>query len=561
MPAGFADVEHGPYTVRLRVHGYGEPDPPEAYTRFEVVVAAFELALGDRTVLGRDLDRTLYDTLGGSLPASGATQKLALVSNVFKTSNNEMTTNALFTQYQALWGSGPQIPVFATIKVKDSGGNAVVAPGALGDLAVAWTWIDVVEDTSGHHPKAKAFLDQALDFDKDLTDPVGDNCHVDRGGKRGPDGDPVFPPQGGCAPTDSVAAGTFPFKVETWVERPAIAISRPWPSGAMAGKTGVLFEPSRMAGDAWKVRVCLLRDIGEEGPADDAPQAETGTFETWREVHVVKYLKKTSSIGDVNIGTFQAYYQKAVVDMKDHSGGSQSMVQADFNTRFAAAVAGQSDVIKASINPSVNQYTVGSYGVHFRSWSAWKNALQAARHYTAPQLATYLAGPGRKLRTANLYNANLKNWAQSILEATCAGYVHHDPGVNVLQFEGLHNLQAHLTTILLGWAPSFSTTGRTKCAFILCSRPGNFAHGHHTVEQVLTHEIGHHMFLPHAPFSSIAPTPPPGAQAQRHDATYRNCTMSYDYTAEQKFCGLCILRMRGWSADWLLPQPADNARP
>jgi hypothetical protein len=37
--------------------------------------------------------------------------------------------------------------------------------------------------------------------------------------------------------------------------------------------------------------------------------------------------------------------------------------------------------------------------------------------------------------------------------------------------------------------------------------------------------------------------------------------MGYDYTAERKFCGLCILRMRGWSADWLSSQPDENTRP
>ena len=44
-------------------------------------------------------------------------------------------------------------------------------------------------------------------------------------------------------------------------------------------------------------------------------------------------------------------------------------------------------------------------------------------------------------------------------------------------------------------------------------------------------------------------------------ANHANCTMGYDYSAERKFCGLCILRMRGWSADWLTSQADENTRP
>lgn len=560
LPEGYVTVLRSPYTLRLRLRGHGEADPPEAFTRFGVDVAAIELELGDRTVLGRALDQALHDALGGSLPAPGATTRLPLVSNVFKTSSAEMNDNSLFVEYQTLWGTGPRIPVFATVKVKGSDGNPVLAPRALAELPIAWEWLDVAEDTSAHHAAAKTYLDAALDFDADLTEPTGDNCHVDRGGKRGPGADPVFPEQAGQAPQGSLTAGTFPFAVERYVERPSVATSKAWTDGVVGGKTGVLFEPSRMAGDAWSLRVCLFRDLGEDGPEAGAVQASTGTLETWRELHVVTYLKKNASITDVVMATFQGYYEAAKVVMDDRTGGSQTMEEADYNAKIATAVAAQPWFVQAAVDGAVNQYTAGDYAVHFRDYDDWKDAVRADRGWSAAQLTTWLAGGGSTVNTSSKYHRMCKTWAKDIAVAACDGYVHADPGVNIVQFSGLYNLETESGgSRLNGFAPSFTSTGRTKCAFVLCPGPANYGGGHNNAQQTLTHEIGHHMFLPHAPFPTT--NVPGGAQAHRHDATYHNCTMSYDYGAERQFCGLCILRMRGWSADWLLPQPDENTRP
>lgn len=560
LPGGFVDVQHSPYTLRLRLRGHGEADPPVASTRLAVEVATIELELGDAAVLSRQLDRTLHAAIGGSLPAPGASAELRLVSNVFKTNSAEMNDNSLFHEYEALWGPGPNIPVFATVKVKGSGGTPQLAPRALADLPIAWEWIDAVEDTSSLHAKAKAFLDHALDFDRDLTEPTGDNCHVDRGGKRGPDAGEVFPPQRGQAPADALTEGTFPFRVEPYVERRSLCKSWAWTEGVAAGKTGVLLSPSRMAGDALSVRVYRFRDAGEDGPDDAAVKAESGVFRVLREVHVVKYLKKNASIGDVNIGTFQAYYEAASVKMDDRSGGSQTMAEADYNQKIGDAVAGLPWHAQAAVDGTVNQYTAGDYALHFRAYADYKNAVKADRGWNDAQLNTWLAAGGSSVSTSSRYHGILKSWAKTITVAACDGYVHADAGINILQFSGLYNLETSPGGRRLnGFAPSFSSTGRDKCAFVLCPGPSNYGSGHNNAQQTLTHEIGHHMFLPHAPFPSKSP--PAGSQAAHHDETHHNCTMGYDYSAERKFCGLCILRMRGWSANWLFPKPSQNARP
>jgi hypothetical protein len=46
-----------------------------------------------------------------------------------------------------------------------------------------------------------------------------------------------------------------------------------------------------------------------------------------------------------------------------------------------------------------------------------------------------------------------------------------------------------------------------------------------------------------------------------HDKDFNNCTMSYNYDAERKFCGFCLFRLRGWDRDKLKNEAAQNKKP
>ncbi len=75
------------------------------------------------------------------------------------------------------------------------------------------------------------------------------------------------------------------------------------------------------------------------------------------------------------------------------------------------------------------------------------------------------------------------------------------------------------------------------------------------MQQTTTHEVGHICFLPHAPTAG-------GFVDTLHDnaAHWNNCTMSYNYDRERKFCGLCLLRMRGWDQAGLKKDRASNKK-
>src|SRR5690606_9464363 len=155
-------------------------------------------------------------------------------------------------------------------------------------------------------------------------------------------------------------------------------------------------------------RVCLFRDLGEDGPEAGAVQASTGTLETWRELHVVTYLKKNASITDVVMATFQGYYEAAKVVMDDRTGGSQTMEEADYNAKIATAVAAQPWFVQAAVDGAVNQYTAGDYAVHFRDYDDWKDAVRADRGWSAAQLTTWLAGGGSTVNTSSKYHRMCK---------------------------------------------------------------------------------------------------------------------------------------------------------
>ena len=125
---------------------------------------------------------------GAAPPASGASVKVPLESNLFK-KGHSMFDNSLFTEFETFWGKGPLIPVFAKVWVKDSADKDVLAPKALGKVKFLWDWESKL--VAG----AVAFVNSAQDYEKSTTKPKGENCHKKRGGKRGKGATLCSPPK------------------------------------------------------------------------------------------------------------------------------------------------------------------------------------------------------------------------------------------------------------------------------------------------------------------------------------------------------------------------------
>ncbi len=611
FPDGYVTVGESPYKLRMIVSD-DENDGGKvvaAWTYFHVLLKKIELELGPENSLPKatvgkpDNDLLVFkDTdagsLNGALPADGATSKLFLTSNIFKNSNGQMHDQSDFNAYKDLWGEGPQVPIFAKVWVRDSADQAVEAPKALGKAKFLWDAEDVAESSgsvyAGHHAKAKSFLDDSVNYDKDVTKPKGDNCHKDRGGKRGDDTKFFFPKQdgygygfGGDFDSDpeqaSLKVRTFPFKVEPCKKRKWSSYSYAWTRGTLANKTGVLFQPSRLGGDAYKVTVYLAYDKMLDGgkpvrvidaednemlkKPDAAVKKTTGVFEVWRRLMFVRYMKKKAGVTpNFPIGTFQNYYKQAFVNVRDDTGGATNMVKADYDGKVTAAIAARTNWYeKHMLSTTVaSHYDAGLHALHFNNFATFKSEVKTAKGWNDTQLNAFL---GTVLNTEALYNAWCGNVASDTLTGICEQYMHADPGINLFHFNEHYNLATAVGgSTLNGFAPGAAVgphkgnTTNDQCLFVLCAGPTNYNGSNNRAEQTVAHEIGHCLFMAHAPVQTATD------DANKHDVTvhdkdFNNCLMSYNYDAERKWCGFCILRLRGWDRGALKNDRTQNKKP
>ena len=121
-------------------------------------------------------------------------------------------------------------------------------------------------------------------------------------------------------------------------------------------------------------------------------------------------------------------------------------------------------------------------------------------------------------------------------------------------------------TTLNGFAPGAAVgphkgdPTNSQCFFVLCAGPTNYNGTHNKAEQTVAHEIGHCLFMAHAPVQTATDIANKHDRAV-HDKDFNNCLMSYNYDAERKWCGFCILRLRGWDRGKLKNDASKNKKP
>lgn len=659
FPDGYVTLEHTPYKLKMLLIGKeGRGLPEVAWTYFHILIKSIELEIGPEDAIPaatvndaqhkRDKAVRAKVVADGGLPGAGATRKIILVSNVYKTSLAEMDSNSGHTEYQAIWKDGPNIPVIAKIRLADSADAEVKLETdkgavALGHAKFLWDWEDPAEQVDSQVSAAnpKAFIKDAINRYKDGTDstraakdhtyPKGDNCHVDHGGKRGPDAKPVFLAQAGYPAQASLQTGKFPFKVEACKKRKWAALSEGWSSGAMKGRTGGVFQPSRMGGDDYKLTVYLAYDKAKKdelkldenteplAAPDQIKSKTTGTFQIWREIHIARYIRKRSALASFLPGSLagpQGIFKMAYIDVVDKMGATNSYTLSahrkkdgttpDYNTLLRARLTGTGNAL------ITNNLVVSSTADH-----AVEDSMIKSRSYTefvaqahvflnpgvagiAAELGTAATGSGRTLAqmAAVLGTLNLSTWAAGAVKtrllATQAwlvsqraetdakycsvvdniGFGIGETFANDLELikggpsgggeapEGVTTIHFNYTHTYLrdqlaagngyrrwyGAAIDPTDADRNRCVILFWEAGAN----------EFSHEYGHHVFLPHAKYPTASP--PGGNKPNRHDDTDTGCMMSYSNT-RPGFCGLCQLRLRGWSATNLDKVSANNKKP
>ncbi|MBX3469255.1 MAG: hypothetical protein KF878_20465 [Planctomycetes bacterium] len=363
FPAGVLTARRSPYQLRLTVSARATPEDSEetdrlggpvvAWTYLHVAPARLELLWGTsdqlpplpepdspRAKLVDEAERALLEALAADRerpgrkkgdPATAAPRELVrlpLPAHVFECGEDVGSKKGDSELYADLWRDGPRIPLGVRVLFRDVTGAAAECPKALAGATFLWDWEDPaaedeVKDEDGRVPikvatATDAFVQERRGYRK--GDPgwpaASDNCHVRYGGKRGPGAAPVFPAQAGQAPADAPVAGAFPFQVAAGKRRTWAAVSTPWLTGKHAGASGVVFQPSRMAGDTYRVRVVLDVDGDLDRPELLDPPASrqdaSNVFETWKRMEVL-YLKR--GVPGCDMEAVKGMYQRAGIEL------------------------------------------------------------------------------------------------------------------------------------------------------------------------------------------------------------------------------------------------------
>lgn len=670
FPDGWLTLQHAPYRLRLVLESDLLPDhPAAAWTYFHVMLEKIEIKLGPEeaipsggvkpTLEMEKAVRTQFTTAdegyAGALPKDGESAKIFLVSNNFKTSDAEFAagSRADFTTYEALWGDGPRIPLIAKLWLRAADGSEIdietAAKGAkaLGRARFMWDWKDPDERDTAPAAECVTYIansrkryKNATDTtrpDKDHTYPEGDNCHVDLGGGRGPDAAVIFPDQVGYKPKAVLDAGKFPFDVGTKLVDPKkrkwAAFSTGWTDGKLKGHTGVLFRPTRMAGDNFVVSVTFAWDRDKDGkyvtdvvdkdikvPAKLT--AKTGTFEVWRRIHFSRYIRKTAAVPRfTDVAGVAAYYAKAFIDFRNDMAAGDDYTADQHHNTPGGALTNYNTIAKGILDTAgLDLYDQQVLALPDEDHASVKAVFKVAPYatfvrrvhsvlqghpdadfddegallaLTGDQLAATLgtktfsvmpAGPtavatnDRRQRLGQTKNYlvseafdTLGKFSKTVerklmdlnidlsvaiqfpsIDGCGPSGAKAKPGIVVFHWEYLHSgtqefIDAGNPDHGGGKGAAVDAVGKTRDTAVFALQRLFVA--------TFAHEVGHHMFLPHT-------NPPAGdaASLRVHDGSDPRCLMSYK-ADRHDFCGLCLLRLRGWDGAKLDRDSTKNTKP
>ncbi|MPQ68084.1 MULTISPECIES: FYVE zinc finger domain-containing protein [unclassified Pseudomonas] len=419
FPLEVLTAEHAPYKLLLRIQ---EVQPPTRVTcaarwiYLDVMIHDIELHLEDVTWIPpagptypdlryRQLTAQTRTALAAQLAAGdlGVAAPVAanvpLAMNVFSRSAEDFYSNSVFAGQKLLFRDGPTLPLRATVRIRRSDGTPAAAQAgasALGGLALQWDWESGVRPAHPN-PTAQAFIAEALDYKPTEWPGARANCHVDHGGKRGVNAHGVqphflaLPATALVAPADAIA---------NVANRPWAVSSRPIADSAdqNGGKAGVLFLPSRIAGDTYRLRVYLgypalgAFDVAADGAlqaaADNSVSVRSATTLTVRHrVDVAHQWRKNVNVNDAGLNWVQvrAYLAAACVDLEGPAM-TENIAALSYQNAAATHFATLDTAQQLAVDLPANQHN-GNYAITFVNYAAFCTAVRTRGNALHAQFA------------------------------------------------------------------------------------------------------------------------------------------------------------------------------
>ncbi len=553
---GFVNLASSPYQIWMILTTLSGTSCESNKEKVSVFSEAIEIFVDDKGPASMDdFSRQIITELKGDLTKNKGKGNVVLPSAIFKVSSSEMNDDSSFQTYKNMWGWGPSVPFYARIWLKGKDGKRKRGAKAIARTKVLW---DVALETDAAYEAtlkarkldkpALSFIEKVSAYKKTETEPQGRTAHKYFGGQR----------------TTSANRGADELQ---WLKinddwNLVAPSQRTWASYALGktsdtfdADTGIFFACSRMAGDVHSISAYIDTD-GSLDTKDSNALANTPatrksdavTLTTRRRIAVVSSYKVGPGTTEVDMSTMTKEYDKSAITMAGAPGLATKEVQADWKKHYKDVIAAQSK--KNAFIRDAALDDPGLFPVKYRDFNDYWNRIHP--------------GTGRLGRLAHrflnlfqsadeeTYRKECDKHAYRIYSTVVQNFPLGENGLTFFKFgaDGEQNMWKGSFTA--GIAPSIpGFTGRDKTVFFIFKA--------NKASDILVHEIGHQIFLAHAPghFDSGDSRvdkdakgnkikQPDGFQPNAH-ADNQWCVMSYHKSEPKELCGLCILKLSGWN--------------
>jgi hypothetical protein len=453
-------------------------------------------------------------------------------------------TRARFNAEAAMWADNQalgKIPILATVRSADTNQPAA-------DVKVVFELIapydtpehgrNYLSSLSAHTEKTRAPRTYVRSKIPAVAHVVyGFNCPASKGGKT--------PADANGALFASGAITGFPYRASTDGRPNNFSVTATTDSN---GVTGVVFLPSRMAGDVYKIKVRVLVDGRESLPSETVT---SGLLQVWRNLRLARIVIKepqgtftgappidpamTGALGTIHPTVMRTEFQKAFhyLEVDRRARTPMHMTAASYRNaiQFAKrAVANpQNYDLDALVKEDINS--------PFLIWIDSDANYNANKSASARTLDLSVPGGWQDIRLLiqGLIEKFLIYWNGGSL-----------PGVTIIRSEvGDSYSYWRRSGKPRGWNQTTSGVAlKSRGCFVWYPDSiyqGNMPYG---VTQNTMHEMGHVLHLRHH-YTSGTLGSESGAFTANHDADDW-CLMGYLPLTTNDYCGKCLLKLRGW---------------
>ncbi|MEM1125514.1 MAG: hypothetical protein AAGI71_02600 [Bacteroidota bacterium] len=542
--AGFANLGESPYLVQFKLYEQDGDIRDSNTEEVAVLPAEIEIFVEDPG-MGKVMvdEQVAIQAVRDELATGSTSARVRYDTPVFKVRSAEMNDDSSYTTYKAAVGDGHRIAFFARIWLKGKDGSKKRGPAATAHSQVLWdVGLDTLPDFKASlgaprnvHAKGKTFIEKVANHKATTSQPAGYTAHQDVGGMR------------------TTEAGR---KVEYWsrldsgwsVSKPSARVwsrlteAKPNAMSHIDADAGLFFCGGRMAGDTHHIRAYIetkdhSADTLSEATLKALPAEQTSntiTLLNWRTIDVVNNYLIGAATQSLDLAALEKEYDKAAMTIHPKAGVTETEIQGQWKTNYQKVITpmkASDDFIKHAILDDPQLYPV-----------RYRNYADYEAHLTADQ--NVFGRVWRRIKkffgadTEDDYRAECKKYAPRIIEDTVRYFPLANHGLTFYKFGAKGDHNQWKGSYVAGRAPSVTGySGRNKSVF--------FVFTDETGTDTLIHEVGHLVFLSHAPGHFSPGKNPPGYQPNAHNKD-ETCLMSYDSSASD-LCGLCILKLGGYA--------------